>query len=100
MPEARDVAGLLYVRAKIDNVDERLFVTLRLHVAAHETDSHERTPVMSHETRHQCVEWALLGRDCVGTVRIEREESAAIVQYEPITGHRDSGSESVIVAVD
>ncbi len=49
--EARDVARLLYVSVKIDQIDEHLFVALRLHIAAHQTDRCVRFAVAHDEPR-------------------------------------------------
>ena len=49
--EARRVAGLLQVHAEVDEVDDDLHVALRLHVAAHHAEAHERLAVLRHERR-------------------------------------------------
>src|SRR5438105_4321464 len=38
MPEAHEVAGLLHIHAKVDQVDEYLDMALWLHIAAHQSE--------------------------------------------------------------
>ena len=51
MVEADRVAGLLQVHPEVDQVHEHLRVALRLHVAAHQAEGHQRLAVRVSRTR-------------------------------------------------
>src|ERR1700722_5221043 len=87
--ESRHVGRGLQIGAEIENVDQCLRMTLRLHVAAHQRPRHQRLPAMHHESRGQRIEWPLVRFDDVRALRAEREQRAAIVQDETISGHGD-----------
>ena len=45
--EARHIAGGLDIRSKVEHVEQHLRDALRLHVATHQRDGHQRTIVPS-----------------------------------------------------
>src|SRR4029077_9332996 len=99
LPAGR-VAGFLDVQTKINLVCEHLHMTLRLHAAAHDTESFPRFAVFHHESWNNGVKRALTGRINVRVLRVHREKLAAILKHEPQAGHDDTAAHSTIIALD
>jgi len=100
MVEARHVGRRLKIGAEIEEAHQRLRMSLRLHVAAHERDRHERRGILHDKSGGERVEGTFMRRDGVGALGIEREERAAIMQDEAIAWDRNAGAEERVVAVD
>src|SRR5215510_4088542 len=60
MAEARHVGCKLQVGAEVEHIHQRLSVALRLHIAAHQRDRHQRRFVLHDEARGERVEWPLV----------------------------------------
>ncbi len=71
MAESRHIRARLAVGAEVEDVDQQLRVSLRLHVAAHQRDGHQRLIVVHHEARGQRVVRPLVGLDGIGAFGIE-----------------------------
>ncbi len=71
MTKARGVAGFLHVEAEIDHVDDDLHMALRLHVAAHDAEAHERLAVFHDESRNDGLKRPFARRIDVGVMRIQ-----------------------------
>jgi hypothetical protein len=93
VPEARRVAGRLRVHPEVDQVQQRLHVSLRLHVAAHHAERQPGTAVLERHRGHERMQRPLAWSDHVGVRRIEREQAAAVVQDNPGVSCDDSGAE-------
>ena len=98
--EPRHVACRLHVRAEIEHVHQHLHVALSLLVAAVLPGDEQRPAVLHHEHRRQRVVRALVSRDHVRALRIEREQPAAVVQDESIARDGDARTPRREVAVD
>ena len=97
---ARGVAGFLHVHAEVDDVGQHLHVALRLHVAAHEAERHERLAVLHHEAGNDGVERPLAGRIDVGGLGIERIQLAAILEHEAQMIRDQARAHAAIVGLD
>src|SRR5262249_191018 len=71
-----------------------------VHVAAHEQDRHQRLSVLPEKTCRQGVVRPLVRCNHIGTVRVEREQRAAIVEHESVARHGDARTEPSEIAVD
>src|ERR1035438_2321270 len=100
MPKSRHVGGSLQVGAQIKNIDQKLGMSLRLHIAAHQRHGHHRLVLMQQESRGECIEGPLVRLDRIWTFGVQREQSASVMQYEAEAGYCDSRSESFEIAVD
>ena len=95
VPDARGLAGFLHVHAEVDQVDEHLRVSLRLHVAAHDAERQPRLAVLHHHRRHERVKRTLVRRDLIGVSGPEVEEAAAVLQQDAGVAGHDARAEVV-----
>ena len=79
---ARTISSRLHVEPVVDPVDDDLRLALRLHVAAHNSESKPWHTVLSGETGNDGLEGALAGRIDVGVSILKGEELAAILKHE------------------
>src|SRR6478609_7858596 len=99
LPAGR-VAGFLHIQTKINLVCEHLYVTLRLHAAAHDTESFPRFTVFHHESWNNGVKRTLTGRVNIRVLWVHREKLAAILKHESETRHHDPTAHPAIIALD
>src|SRR5690606_836822 len=83
---ARSIAGSLWLLAIGQHTHQRLHVTLRLHVAAHDAKAHLRLTIPGQKARNDSVEWSLAGRDAIDVTRAGVEAVTSILQAD--TGAR------------
>src|SRR5262249_41849140 len=100
MAEASHVCSGLKVRAEVEYVQQDLGNTLCLHIATHQGYRHQGTIRAHDESRRKSIEGPLLWCDHVRTLRIEREQSAPLVQRDAVSGHREARTEARIETVD
>src|SRR6266705_2059317 len=81
LPAGR-VPGFLDVQTKINLVCEHLYMTLRLHAAAHDTESFPRFTVFHHESGNEGVKRAFTRRVNIRVLRVHREKFSAILKHE------------------
>ena len=98
--EARGVARLLQVHPEIEQIHEHLAMALRLHVAPHHAERHQRHAVLRHERGNDGVERPLARLQVVGMTFLEREQGPAVLQAESEVGNRVSRAEPGVVALD
>ena len=98
--QPRRFAGLLHVHAEIDQVDQHLHLSLRLHVAAHDAEDEPRLAVLRHHRRDDRVERPLVRFQSIGVLRVEGEQHAAILEGEAEFGRHQAGAEADVVALD
>ena len=95
-PHARRVQGLLQVHPPVDQIDEDLNLSLRLHVGAHAAEAHLKRAVgRQHHRREDRVAHALAGRGMIRMGRIHLEIGPAVVEDHAGSGHDDSRPEHV-----
>ena len=94
------VAGLLEVHAKVDDVAHDLHMALRLHVAAHHAETHERLAVLRDERGNDRVKWTLARLENVGMPFFEREQRPAILKTEAQTVRHQPRPETAIITLD
>src|SRR5580765_2722828 len=100
MLPARRVPGFLHIQTKINLVCEDLYMTLRLHAAAHDTESFPRFAVFHHESWNNGVKRALTGRVDIRVLWVHRKKLAAILKHESKTRHNDPAAHPAIIALD
>lgn len=96
---ARRVARGLQIEIVVDEVDDDLHVTLRLHVAAHQAEREPRLAVAQCERGNDGLERAASGPVLV-RARREREEFAAILQHEAQAIGHQARAHAAIVRLD
>src|SRR4029077_1389524 len=99
LPAGR-IPGFLNVQTKINLVCEHLYMTLRLHPAAHDTESFPRFAVFHYESRNNGVKWTFARRVNIRVLRIHREKLAAILKHESKTRYNDPAAHPAIIALD
>src|SRR6266705_7144648 len=99
MLPARSVPGFLHVQTKIDLVREHLYMTLRLHAAAHDAKCFPRFAVFHHETRNDGVKRALAGRVNIRVSRIHGKKFTTILKHKAEAGHYDPATHPAIIAL-
>src|SRR5437016_14009219 len=99
LPAGR-VPGFLDVQTKINLVCEHLYMTLRLHAAAHDTESFPRFTIFHHESGNDGVKRTFARRVNIRVTRIHREKFAAILKHQPESGHDDAAAHAAVDALD
>ena len=100
MVDARSIPSLLQAHAKVDDIDNDLGVTLRLHRTAHDTKTHQRFSVLHDESRDDGMERPLAALYNVRMTLVERKQLSAILQHEAELSRRHAGTHAAIVALD
>src|SRR5690242_14342633 len=90
MREARGITGRLGIDSEVDHGEQHLGMALRLLAPAHESKGHPGLAALHHESRQQSVKRTLARRDHVGTLRIQGEQRAPVVEYESVPGNSDT----------
>src|SRR5438046_4474025 len=98
LPSGR-VPCFLNVQTKINLVCEHLYMTLRLHAAAHDTESFPRFTVFHHESGNNGVKRSFTRRVNIRVLRVHREKFSAIVKHESKTWHDDPAAHPAIIAL-
>src|SRR6478752_2177900 len=96
----RRVAGFLNVQNKINLVCEHLYMALRLHPAAHDTESFPWFAVFHQGSWNNRVKRTLAGRIDIRVLRVHREKLAAILKHETESRHYDPTAHPAIIALD
>src|SRR6516165_9759584 len=99
LPAGR-VAGFLDVQTEIDLVCEDLYMTLRLHTAAHDTESFPRFAVFHHESGNNSVKRAFTRRVNIRVLRVHREKLASILKHESKTRHDNPAAHAAIITLN
>src|SRR5262249_27157693 len=99
LPPGR-VPGFLDVQTKINLVCEHLYMTLRLHAAAHDTECFPRFAVFHHESGNNGVKWTFPRRVNIRVLRVHREKFSAILKHESQTRHNDPTAHPAIIALN
>src|SRR5205814_10530333 len=98
LPAGR-VPGFLDVQTKINLVCEHLYMTLRLHAAAHDTESFPRFAVFHHESGNNGVERTFARRVNIRVLRVHRKKLTPILKLESKTRHHDPAAHPAILAL-
>src|SRR6476659_4696800 len=99
LPAGR-IPGFLNVQTKINLVCEHLYMTLRLHATAHDTESFPRFAVFHHESWNNRVKRALTGRVDICMLWVHRKKLTAILKHKSKTRHHDPAAHPAIIALD
>src|SRR5580765_5427932 len=81
MPKTRRFARLLHIHTKVDEIDQNLRMSLRLIIAAHDTERPDRLAVFKQHAGNQRMERSLSRGYDIGMPRIELEQSSPILQH-------------------
>ena len=79
MVKAGGISCLLQVHTKINDVAQNLYVSLRLHVSAHDTKTHIGLVVSGNESRNDGVEGSLVRCVTIEVALFEIEKEASIL---------------------
>src|SRR6476620_4516765 len=93
------VSGFLDVQTEIDLVCKHLYMTLRLHTAAHDTESFPRFAVFHHESGNNGVKRTFARRVNIRVLRIHRKKLTAILQHKSKARNDDPAAHSAIIAL-
>src|SRR4029077_297155 len=96
LPAGR-VPGFLHIQTKINLVCEHLYVTLRLHADAHDTESFAGFAVFHFESWNNGVKRALTRCVNIRMLWVHREKLATILKHEPQAGHDYTAAHSAII---
>ncbi len=97
---ARPVAARLRILVVVDESRDHLEVALRLHVAAHHAEAHDRLAAPGEKPGNDGVEGTLARADLVRMPGLQAESGAAILQADAGAGHHDAGAEAHVIGLD
>src|SRR5207247_10661955 len=100
MLPARSVPGILHIQPKIDLVREHLYMTLRLHAAAHDAECFPRFAVFHHEAGNDGVKRTFAWRINVRVSRIHGKKFTASLKHEAEARHYDPAAHPAIIALN
>src|SRR5258705_13247144 len=100
MLDTRSVAGVLQIHSEIDQVDDDLDVSLRLHGPTHDAEAHPGLVVARDESRNDGVERPLLRRIGVWMPFFEREHLTPVLKGEAKSVWHHAAAKSTIIALD
>src|SRR5215471_9327258 len=94
------VTGFLDVQTEIDLVCEHLYMTLRLHTAAHDTESFPRLAVSHHESGNNGVKRTFPRRVNIRVLWVHREQFSAVLKHESKIRYDNPAAHPPIIALD
>src|SRR5437588_2705382 len=98
--EASGFSRLLSIHAEIDNIDQHLRMTLRLHVTAHHAKRKKWFSVFQNQRRDECVERSLSWFDTIRMLRIQFKQRTPVVQDNSCIARNQAGTKISEDAVD
>src|SRR5438132_796388 len=98
MLNARRIAGFLQVHSEIDQVENDLDMTLRLHLPAHDAKAHEWLAIFCDEGRNDRMKWAFVRRVAVRLAFFEVKKRSAILECKAKPIGTNTGAKAKVEA--
>ena len=100
IPEPGGIESCLHIHAEVDNVEQHLDVSLRLHEATHDAEGEEQVTVAEGHGRDNGVIWSLMRLDAVGMALLKSKQATTILEADASICYDDAGAKWLVKAID
>ena len=100
MLQSRGVARLLQIHTEINQIQNNLHLPLRLHITAHNAETHKWFSILRYKTRNYRMKRSFVRGVAVQKTILQIKQLAAVLQNKPKAVRRHPGTHSSVVALN